>query len=51
MRRTELNTALGEMQNALTSGAPDEVQEALETLGQGDLDPAEVQAASDVVAA
>lgn len=47
----ELNTALGEMQNALTAGAPAEVADALVTLGQGDLDPAEVQAASDVVAA
>lgn len=47
----ELNTALGEMQNALPSDAPAEVAEALVTLGQGDLDPAEILAASDVVAA
>lgn len=47
----ELNTALGAMQDALTADAPAEVAEALVTLGQGDLDPAEVQAASDVVAA
>ena len=47
----ELNTALGAMEDALTSDSPAEVAEALVTLGQGDLDPAEVQAASDVVAA
>lgn len=47
----ELNTALGEMEAALTPDAPTEVAEAIVTLGEGDLDPADVLAASDVVAA
>jgi len=47
----DLNTALGAMQAALTPDAPAEVAEAIVTLGQGDLDPGEVQAASDTVAA
>lgn len=47
----QLNTALGAMQEALTPDAPAEVADALVTLGQGDLDPADVQAAADTVAA
>jgi hypothetical protein len=47
----QLNTALGAMQEALATDAPAEVAEAIVTLGQGDLDPAEVQAAADTVAA
>jgi ABC-type phosphate transport system substrate-binding protein len=46
----QLNTALGAMQEALPPDAPGDVANALVTLGQGDLDPGDVQAASDTVA-